>query len=274
MSFPKILFKSRGGGAVFSRLIYGKLWYDIFSGDLSLYTNPGSVWSIISGVAIDATVNWGHQLYTTSAMAQANYIVECDIKPRLAYPQFMARLTASNNFYFIAMAEGSPGYFRLYKRLAGSDTQIGSSGAPTILDNTWYTIRFDLQGTALKGYFSNVLQASATDSSITAAGSIGPLGGGAGTSYSIDNLKCFTSNIITMVGLATGAKFRIRKSDTTVIATSAAAANGVATINTTALADRPPYYDLQIAVDGTNFTITDTTFLNDIWGGDTYRYCG
>ena len=87
----------------------------------------------------------------------------------------------------------------------------------------------------------------------------------------VDEVKVYKSEVITMNTLPTGWKFRIRKTGESVVATSAGATDGTATITLTALSDRPPYYDIQILNASNEVQYTDTTYQNDVWGGDVYN---
>lgn len=64
------------------------------------------------------------------------------------------------------------GQFYLYKNVAGTETQLGVYNAVTA-DNTNYTVKLEMRGTAIKAYLDGVLRISATDGAITAAGRAG-----------------------------------------------------------------------------------------------------
>lgn len=86
----------------------------------------------------------------------------------------LARWQDSSNFYALCLYQSARtgDDFFIYKVVAGTVTLIGTCTAP--FDETaTNTIKFELRGTALKGYKDGSLLVSATDSSITAAGACG-----------------------------------------------------------------------------------------------------
>ncbi|MBA7540830.1 hypothetical protein ES705_33133 [subsurface metagenome] len=131
-------------------------------------------------------------------------------------------------------------------------------------------IKIILLGTSIKCYINNVEFIDTVDGTY-------PSGGAGGFVWckntgDYDNLKIYKSEIITMNGLEDGQKFRIRKAGDVVVATSAGAGGGQATIDLSGEADRPPYHDLQVLDDDDSVLFTDTVFEDNIWGGDIFLY--
>ena len=62
---------------------------------------------------------------------------------------------------------------RIFKRVAGAFTNIGSTADIAWARGTSKTIRFQVQGTELTAYVDGGLVATATDSSITGVGVLG-----------------------------------------------------------------------------------------------------
>lgn len=149
-------------------------------------------WEIVSNKlkltshsAIDDICSWETAIGASPA---ADYVVE-------TVAQFtggggggvgpMGRYADNSNFYFI---ESNPTYnvHDFLKKVAGSYTNIGSYSV-TVDENVDYKGTLVMAGTSLKMYIDGVLRASATDSSLSAAGKAGCRG------FSTSNGQIFDS---------------------------------------------------------------------------------
>ena len=83
--------------------------------------------------------------------------------------------TAANTLYHARYSGDTTDSWQLYKAVAGTFTQLGSSSAQSLTDETAYNIKLEMIGTAIKLYKegSGTATISATDSAITAAGKAG-----------------------------------------------------------------------------------------------------
>ncbi len=86
----------------------------------------------------------------------------------------LARCTDINNAYF-AWLDAQPGavVYRIYKLVAATFTELGTSYNPGGYLSDPVTVRFEVQGTALRLYVNGTLRNSATDSAISAVGNFG-----------------------------------------------------------------------------------------------------
>jgi hypothetical protein len=83
----------------------------------------------------------------------------------------MLRYIDADNFYYARISTFGQ-TLRIYKRVAGTDTQLGSYSGGYV-GATDYTLTFEAVGTALKAYVNGVERVSVTDSDLTAAGKAG-----------------------------------------------------------------------------------------------------
>lgn len=83
--------------------------------------------------------------------------------------------TAANTLYMARYVGQATDGWQLFKFVAGAATQLGSSSAQSLTDETSYNVKLEMIGSAIKLYKegSGTALISATDSSITAAGKSG-----------------------------------------------------------------------------------------------------
>ncbi|MEI7024822.1 pectate lyase [Paenibacillus sp. y28] len=84
-----------------------------------------------------------------------------------------ARYQDGNNYYAASLYNNNGGTLELRKKVGGTSTTLVSKSY-ALTTGTWYTVKLEVEGTALNMYVNGVLQLSATDSSI-ATGAIGLL---------------------------------------------------------------------------------------------------
>jgi hypothetical protein len=79
-----------------------------------------------------------------------------------------ARYVDEDNHYYVALR--SDGKLAIRRKLAGSNSSITSAITPAtaLVVDRWYTIKLEIVGTTLKGYFDGALFATVTDASIAA----------------------------------------------------------------------------------------------------------
>lgn len=79
------------------------------------------------------------------------------------------RTSSSNNTFYYCRLEGTNGW-QLYKRVAGTNTQLGSSVSQSISAGNSWTLKLDMSGTTIKCVVDGVDTISQTDSAISDAG--------------------------------------------------------------------------------------------------------
>lgn len=88
----------------------------------------------------------------------------------------LARFADQNNFYMLAIRDDSSATpatnLVLYKRVAGTFTTLATADV-TFVRGVSHTVRFEIVGTELKGYYDGVLSININDSAISAAGYTG-----------------------------------------------------------------------------------------------------
>jgi hypothetical protein len=154
---------------------------DFSTNTLASYTqhqDSGSpVWTISSGALSGASAFGLQATLIRNGFSAANCSVECS-SGQMNDAGIVLRYQDQNNFYLLALSDDSganpTANMRLFKRVAGTFTQLGSSVNITFARNV-DTPRFRLtaSGTSLIAYFNGVAQISVTDSAISAAGGIG-----------------------------------------------------------------------------------------------------
>lgn len=276
------------------RTIYGKVFSDLFDSETT--GGDPSNWSVYEGancaVTIDDAVYQGAsgksvKLYDPDAATFCGIIG--DLGESLADPvcEFYMRQSVNTKSNFLYVKDsGALNAARLELVSDGNIKYIDSASAAQTLQayaaDTWYLFRlenFNFTADTYDIYIDNVLKKSGADMNNHAAINIRDLrfytyAAETGYSFWVDTVKVYRGKTIVMTNLPNGAKFRIRKSGPTVVATSGAASGGSASIALSTLSDRPPYYDLQVALNGTDFNITSTLYQNDIWGGAEFIYLG
>src|SRR3990167_4599383 len=146
------------------------------SGNLGAnWTDDDAGFAIVSNKAVGAT--GGDQTYWSGTFnpASADYDVTVTLHHTgdVSELAFFGRRTASNNFYWVAMNTFSQ-TIKLYKRVTGSDTELGSYTGGYSVNNT-YTFRLNMVGSTIKVYEGLDQRISITDTDITDIGKPGLL---------------------------------------------------------------------------------------------------
>lgn len=139
-----------------------------------------------------------------TGVSSADYYVEARIRPR------NNATTGNKQLYIIARAQDASNWYGAGFNVQGSNTStrvaIGKMVAGTFADNiftryntpidqgttggtdgTWYKVRLEMKGTALKVYYNDLLVISGTDASLSSAGMIGFYT--TNKSFEIDDIK-------------------------------------------------------------------------------------
>lgn len=142
--------------------------------------------------------------YYASGTGTADYEVQVDVvtiakEAGRAFGICGRASTSANTFYWFRY-DGTANW-NLYKAVAGSFTQLGSSTAVTINDGSTYTMRLRMLGSTITasvavngGAFSNVCGSPVTDSAISSAGKamiFGDEAGGLSVGYHYDNFSAY-----------------------------------------------------------------------------------
>jgi hypothetical protein len=153
------------------------LFSDTFEdGNATGWSTSGGSWSVVAD---------GSQVYRQgSASSEArsfagstswtDQTAEARVKPLVfngsgRYAAVLARVQSSSNYYYLALTNGNR--VELGKRVSGANTTI-TSASFTVATGTWYSLRLEASGTALRGFVNGAQVLSATDSSF-ASGRIG-----------------------------------------------------------------------------------------------------
>lgn len=163
---------------------------DSFSGtagtELSAYS---ASWSKVNGIVGDAWISSAGRVYPydgayfkayrhTAAAPSADYKVSADAvvlnKAAGTGVGLIARAAAAADTKYLLRVYTADSLVRLFKSVSGTSTQLASVSR-TFSSGTTYPIRLEVEGSALRAYINNepTPTTSATDSSITAAGSSG-----------------------------------------------------------------------------------------------------
>src|SRR3990167_9483213 len=175
---------------------------------------------ISSNKAINTT--GGDQTYWSGVFnpASADYDVTCTLHHTGTVSElaFFGRRTASDTFYWVAMNTYNQ-TIKLYKRVGGSDTELGSFSGGYSVNNT-YTFRLNMVGSILKVYEGVTERISVSDSAITDIGKPGLLATSPNGSCDWDDF------------LVEGTEATITTSTTTSVSTSTSTSTSSTTIST------------------------------------------
>lgn len=134
---------------------------DVGTGGLNINTNT---------LRPSGAVNSAGELYTTNTLSTADQRIQVTMTTGNSgddYNLLVGRAVDANNMY---AAEFNTSQTRLYKRVTGTWTQIGQTGAG-IGDGS--VVVLNIKGTNVELLDDGVLRAAATDSSLSSAGSAG-----------------------------------------------------------------------------------------------------
>jgi hypothetical protein len=126
----------------------------------------------------------GDYVHSSATPAGVEYYVQGDITSTGYSNWLMGRVsTTANTFYFVQYNAGGANEWRLYRRVAGTATLLGSyaGDVPTSVR----TVKLEIKDATKKVFIGGVERISTTDNTITAAGRPG-IGSGQGT---IDNYE-------------------------------------------------------------------------------------
>lgn len=165
------------------------LFSDNFNdGNANGWTTTSGSWS----VATDRTpvyrvgANGGNVRSNAGNTAWTNYSVQARIKPlsfssasSVRWASLLGRYRDTGNYYYVALQNDN--VLRL-RRFVGSSSTTLAERSFTVTTGTWYTVRLDLNGTALSVFVNGALQLSANDSAIS-SGRIAVAAYGASASY-------------------------------------------------------------------------------------------
>lgn len=143
------------------------------------YANTAAISDANRVRSVTATTSTAY--YHSGSPATADYSVSADLffketNGGLGHSGTIGRVdTAANTFYMARYSGDASDGWQLYKAVAGVFTQLGSTSAEAITDETSHNIKLEMVGTAIKLYKdgSGTATISATDSAISAAGKAG-----------------------------------------------------------------------------------------------------
>jgi pectate lyase len=157
---------------------------DFNDGNATGWSTNGGSWSVTSGVygqsstGADAKALAGQTSWT-------NYGVQARVRPNAfgggsnRLVGVLARVQNSTNYYYLALTNTNQAL--LGRRVAGGYTTL-ASGSVSVSTGTFYTLRLEAFGTALRGFVNGQLVASTTASNF-ASGRIGLTGVSASGSF-------------------------------------------------------------------------------------------
>jgi pectate lyase len=160
---------------------------DFNDGNANGWTATSGSWS----VATDGTpvyrvgTNGGNVRSNTGNAAWANYSVQARIKPlsfsstSVRWVSLLGRYRDTGNYYYVALQNDN--VLRL-RRFVGSSSTTLAERAFTVTTGTWYTVRLEMNGSALAVFVNGVAQLTASDGTFP-TGRIGVAGYGASASY-------------------------------------------------------------------------------------------
>jgi pectate lyase len=166
-----------------------QLFSDNFNdGNANGWTPTSGSWS----VATDGTPvyrvgsNGGNVRSNTGSASWTNYSVQARIKPlafssstSIRWVSLLGRYRDTGNYYYVALQNDN--MLRL-RRFVGSSSTTLAETALTVTTNTWYTVRLEMNGSALRVFVNDALRLSATDSTFP-SGRIAVGAYGASASY-------------------------------------------------------------------------------------------
>jgi hypothetical protein len=153
----------------------------------SIYGDAPGTWTV-STVAdvIIAAGGVAQSILVRNDVLFSDGIASCDIS-QAEDAGLVLRAVYGNDYYVATIKDALAGNeVRIFKRVAGTFTQLGSTATIAFTRNTQHTFSFEANGTSLVAKFDGVTAVSVTDSSITAAGKVG-LRAGSGSANQFDS---------------------------------------------------------------------------------------
>jgi hypothetical protein len=148
-------------------------WLENFSNGTTRWTfTGGGTWGVVSdgtNKVLQQTNNAVTVRALTGESTWTNQKVQARVKP-ISYNgsdkviSLHGRFVDDSNFYQLVLTNANR--VEIKKKVGGVVTVL-SSVAFTVTPGTWYTLKFELVGTQLKGYVNGSLKVSATDSAFS-----------------------------------------------------------------------------------------------------------
>lgn len=146
--------------------------------------------------------------YASGTPASAEYDVEADVYASTTSGDaaVLARVSTSANTWYLAQYNSSGAAWRLYKRVSGTWTELGSFSQTLTAGNT-YRLKLQIRDAAKKLFVDGVERISSADNAITAAGKAGiRFDGGTGTGLHLDNFQASDpvsrANMLSLLGVS------------------------------------------------------------------------
>lgn len=154
---------------------------DVYSANWTRHSASASgVNAVISDVQRVRTSAAGAALYYHSGTpANANYTVTADAvfiqtDGNASFSGIVGRLdTAANTYYMFRYIGSTTDGYQLYKLVAGTATQLGSTAPAAVAAGTVKSIKLSMDSDQIKGFVDGVSTIAVTDTAITAAGKAG-----------------------------------------------------------------------------------------------------
>ena len=151
---------------------------DAFATDTSAsytqYADTAGTWAISGGELV--ATNGAHALFIRNGTSYTDVVIEADIN-HAHNGGLVLRFIDNNNYYLATLCDDSGGSptqnLQLFKRVAGTFTQIGSNINLAWVRGTSKKVRFQISGTALSISIDGTLALSGTDSAIAGPGGVG-----------------------------------------------------------------------------------------------------
>lgn len=268
-----IIIASNGGSI--TRTTDGMLFQDTFTSSTA-WTPISGTWSVESQQY--SASGSGALISVTASFTAQNFVLELEGKAQsgASNPEVGAcfRYQDSSNFYLFTIFGWGNTKTALYKKIAGTYTELGSvSESGSIGVN--YEIRIVVSGSSIKCYRDNAIKASAIDTSIPGPGKIGLYTWSSHIHF--DNVKVYSNQLIAVGNLSPGQRVELYDSSGTLVTQSTVPGVGSQVqLDISTASSRPPYRLIKITdTGGTNYEYTTqsgTAYYDNIWGGDEFDY--
>jgi hypothetical protein len=155
-----------------------QLFFDDFEANADKWQAlPAEGWSIVTDgtkVYQQGTLDTQARFSAAGNSAWTDQVVEAKVKV-LAFTgssssyqaAVYARFTPDAHYYVALQSNGD---FKIKKFSGGNNTSISSAASVDVAVNTWYTVKLEVIGTALKAYLNGTAVLNATDADVTAGG--------------------------------------------------------------------------------------------------------
>lgn len=140
----------------------GANWSEV-AGDLEIISN-----TVQNRTAVEAVATYTGTItpsdYSVSTIAQT-------VTGTSNNAGIIGRYVDINNFYYLRILQGTG--FQLFKKVGGATTQLGSTYSTTITNGVPHTIKLEMIGSTINGYYDDVLRITVTDTAFASAGKAG-----------------------------------------------------------------------------------------------------